>query len=232
MTHHVTPDQQTPEQPTAPGSSPHAVADQPAVGTAADAYVPHGFGVEAATLAPTEQDLRVLSRELGRPVRDVVEIPARCVCGNPLVAATAPRLSNGTPFPTVFYLAHPVITQAASRLEADGLMARMTEELAEDQDLAADYRAAHEDYLAHRERIRRASGTGEVPEIEGISAGGMPHRVKCLHAVLGHTLSVGTGINPFGDRTLTAIAAWWTPEQCACDPAWRESEPATEEARR
>ena len=140
---------------------------------------PGGFGVTVETLKPTEQDIRVLSAQLGRKVRDVVEIPARCVCGNPLVAATAPRLSNGTPFPTVFY-------------------------------------------LAERERIRLISGTDEVPEIDGISAGGMPTRVKCLHAVIGHTLSVGRGVNPMGDRGLDAIAEWWTPEVCSCDPAWRE----------
>jgi hypothetical protein len=27
---------------------------------------------------------------------------------------------------------------------------------------------------------------GDVPEIAGISAGGMPTRVKCLHALAGH----------------------------------------------
>lgn len=184
--------------------------------------VPGGFNVTAQTVKPTEQDVRVLSAQLGRKVRDVAEIPARCVCGNPLVAATAPRLSNGTPFPTVFYLAHPAITAAASRLEADGVMYGMTDRIAEDSELAAKYAAAHENYLAERERIRVETETGEVPEIEGISAGGMPTRVKCLHAVLGHTLSVGRGINPMGDETLNLIAQWWTPEQCACDPAWRE----------
>ena len=186
------------------------------------ARTPGGFGVTVETLTPTEQDIRVLSAQLGRKVRDVIEIPARCVCGNPLVAATAPRLSNGTPFPTVFYLAHPVITAAASRLEAGGLMYEMTDSLAEDADLAAQYAAAHENYLAERERIRLISGTEEVPEIDGISAGGMPTRVKCLHAVIGHTLAVGRGVNPMGDRGLDAIAEWWTPEVCSCDPAWRE----------
>ena len=111
---------------------------------------PGGFGVTVETLKPTEQDIRVLSAQLGRKVRDVVEIPARCVCGNPLVAATAPRLSNGTPFPTVFYLAHPVITADASRLEAGGLMYEMTDALAEDAELAAAYAAAHENYLPTR----------------------------------------------------------------------------------
>lgn len=188
-----------------------------------DTGSPGGFGVTAETLAPSALDIHVLSQELGRQVRDVAEIPARCVCGNPLVAATAPRLSNGSPFPTVFYLAHPVITAAASRFEAEGKMYEMTDRIAEDPEIAQQYQAAHENYIAERERIRLQTGTEEVPEIDGISAGGMPTRVKCLHAVLGHTLSVGRGINPFGDETLDLIAEYWTPEQCACDPAWRES---------
>lgn len=184
---------------------------------------PQGFGVTVETLMPTDQDIRVLSAQLGRTVRDVIEIPARCVCGNPLVAATAPRLSNGSPFPTVFYLAHPAITAAASRLEAGGLMYEMTDALAADPELASRYTLAHENYLAERERIRLISGTDEVPEIENISAGGMPTRVKCLHAVIGHTLAVGCGINPMGDWGLDEIADWWTPQVCACEPSWRDA---------
>lgn len=184
---------------------------------------PQGFGVTVETLTPTDQDIRVLSAQLGRTVRDVIEIPARCVCGNPLVAATAPRLSNGSPFPTVFYLAHPAITAAASRLEAGGLMYEMTDALADDTELASRYTLAHENYLAERERIRLISGTDEVPEIENISAGGMPTRVKCLHAVIGHTLAVGRGINPMGDWGLDEITDWWTPQVCACEPSWRDA---------
>lgn len=184
---------------------------------------PQGFGVTVETLTPTDQDIRVLSAQLGRTVRDVIEIPARCVCGNPLVAATAPRLSNGNPFPTVFYLAHPAITAAASRLEAGGLMYEMTDALADDTELANRYALAHENYLVERERIRLISGTDEVPEIENISAGGMPTRVKCLHAVIGHTLAVGRGINPMGDWGLDEITDWWTPQVCACEPSWRDA---------
>jgi hypothetical protein len=169
---------------------------------------------------PSAQDLDVLSRQLGRPVRDVVEIPARCVCGNPLVAATSPRLSNGTPFPTTFYLTHPVITAAVSRLEAAGLMSRMNERLTADSALAADYRAAHEAYLDSRAEIGARSGTGAVPEIDGISAGGMPTRVKCLHVLVGHSLAAGPGVNPLGDEAIAAISEWWTVDRCYCDGAW------------
>jgi uncharacterized protein len=172
---------------------------------------------------PSPQDLEVLSRQLGRPVRDVVEIPARCVCGNPLVAATAPRLGNGTPFPTTFYLTHPVITSAVSRLEAAGVMNEMNERLAGDADLAAAYRSAHEAYLAARAAIGERSGIGAVPEIDGISAGGMPTRVKCLHVLVGHSLAAGPGINPLGDQAIAAISEWWTADRCYCDGAWDTS---------
>ncbi|WP_255612602.1 MULTISPECIES: DUF501 domain-containing protein [Micrococcus] len=175
--------------------------------------------------AVTEQDLDTLSRQLGRPVRDVVEVGARCVCGNPLVATTAPRLSNGIPFPTTFYLTHPVLTAAVSRLEAGGLMAEMNDRLAADPELAAAHRAAHEAYLAERERIRVASGTGEVPEIAHVSAGGLPDRVKCLHALVGHALAAGPGVDPLGDEAIAAVAEWWTPGVCACAGAWDEAAP-------
>ncbi|WP_285727394.1 DUF501 domain-containing protein [Psychromicrobium xiongbiense] len=172
------------------------------------------------TSQPTADDLKTLSLQLGRPVRDVVEIPARCVCGNPLVAATAPRLSNGIPFPTTFYLTHPVITAAVSRVEADGEMARMNDRLAHDDALAAAHQQAHEAYLAAREALRERIGMAEVPEIAGVSAGGMPQRVKCLHVMVGHTLAAGPGVNVLGDETLALIAPWWTAERCFCEGAW------------
>jgi hypothetical protein len=158
-------------------------------------------------------------------VRDVVEIPARCLCGNPLVAATAPRLSNGIPFPTTFYLTHPILTAAASRLEAAGLMNEMTDRLAADADLAAHYQKAHEGYIAAREAIGERAGTGPVPEIAGISAGGMPTRVKCLHVLIGHSLAAGPGVNPLGDEALAGVAQWWTADKCYCNGAWDDAAP-------
>ncbi|WP_150462793.1 DUF501 domain-containing protein [Nesterenkonia ebinurensis] len=172
---------------------------------------------------PTSEDLETLSLQLGRPVRDVVEIPARCRCGSPLVAATAPRLSNGIPFPTTFYLTHPTLTAAASRLEAAGVMAEMTQRLKDDDALAGQYRQAHQHYLAERERIRGKAGLDPVWEIEGISAGGMPERVKCLHVLAAHALAAGPGVNPLGDETLERISSEWTPQTCTCETAWDHS---------
>jgi hypothetical protein len=157
---------------------------------------------------PSERDVRIVSQQLGRPARDVVGIAARCVCGNPTVVSTAPRLTDGTPFPTLYYLSHPAATAAISHLEAEHVMAELQDDLAEDEELRAAYAAAHASYLADRESIL------VVPELAGVSAGGMPVRVKCLHALAGHALAAGPGVNPIGDIALARAS--WSPEVCEC----------------
>lgn len=100
----------------------------------------------------------------------------------------------------------------------------MSDRITEDAQLAEQYRAAHEHYLGERRRIGEKAGIGEVPEIEGISAGGMPTRVKCLHVLVGHSLAAGPGVNPLGDETLGLIADTWSTDRCACDPEWRTAD--------
>lgn len=156
---------------------------------------------------PSEADITEVSRQLGRPARGVVGIAARCVCGKPTVVATNPRLPDGTPFPTLYYLSHPAATASLSTLEATGVMPELAAELV-DEAVGAAYRAAHESYLADRESI------AVVPEIAGYSAGGMPDRVKCLHALAAHSLAAGPGVNPIGDRALERAS--WSPERCEC----------------
>lgn len=156
------------------------------------------------------RDLEVLREQLGREPRGVVLIAARCVCGNPVVVRTLPRLDDGTPFPTTYYLTHPSAVAALSTLEADGVMREMSARLDSDEGLAFRYRIAHECYLADRDEL------GEVDEIAGVSAGGMPSRVKCLHALAAHALAVGPGVNPFGDEAVEAIRALWRRDRCTC----------------
>ncbi len=144
-------------------------------------------------------DLAVVAEQLGREPRGVVEVAYRCPSGHPGVVKTLPRLPNGTPFPTVYYLTCPRAVSAVSTLEASGLMTEMSARLADDEDLATRYRAADEAYLADREAVGRVDG------ISGIGAGGMPTRVKCLHVLVGHALAAGRGVNPFGDEALDAM---------------------------
>ncbi|MGH3385415.1 MAG: DUF501 domain-containing protein [Nocardioidaceae bacterium] len=154
-------------------------------------------------------DLDAVSRQLGRPARSVVAVAHRCPCGQPDVVATRPRLDDGTPFPTLYYLTCPRAAALVGTLEASGLMREMTQRLADEPDLASAHRRAHESYIAARADLL------DVPEIAGTSAGGMPDRVKCLHVLVGHALAAGPGVNPLGDEALAMLGDWWAAGPCA-----------------
>jgi hypothetical protein len=153
-------------------------------------------------------DERVIEAQLGRPPRAIHAVGHRCPCGHPDVVATEPRLEDGTPFPTTFYLTCPRAASMIGTLEASGLMKEMSDRLAVDPELAAGYASAHESYLTFRESI------GHVPEIAGVSAGGMPARVKCLHVLAGQALAQGRGVNPLGDEVLDLLGAFWAAGPC------------------
>ncbi|MBF6205365.1 DUF501 domain-containing protein [Streptomyces gardneri] len=168
--------------------------------------------------APNDQDLAIIAEQLGRAPRGVLAVAYRTPDGIPAVVKTAPRLPDGTPFPTLYYLTDPRLTAEASRQESAGVMREMTERLGADPELAAAYRAAHESYLAERDEIE-SLGTD-------FTGGGMPERVKCLHVLIAHALAKGPGVNPLGDEAValaaehglrgTAIPADWPayPPNC------------------
>ena len=158
---------------------------------------------------PTQEDLDVIQAQLGRTPRDVHAIAYRCPCAKPAVVETPPRLSDGTPFPTFYYATCPRLTGAISTLETTGMMAEMQERLSTDLEVAGAYAAAHNAY----EAARSALGM-DVPEVKGITAGGMPDRVKCLHSLVAHSLAAGPGVNPFGDEALAALPKWWEADSC------------------
>ena len=82
---------------------------------------------------------------------------------------TRPRLPDGTPFPTLYYLTCPRAAAAIGTLESSGLMREMEARLAADPELAAA--------LPRGARgLPRASATrsSRSPRSTGISAGGMP----------------------------------------------------------
>jgi hypothetical protein len=160
-------------------------------------------------ITPAERE--IVARQLGRPPRAVRSVAHRCPCGQPDVVETFPRLEDGTPFPTLYYLTCPRATAAASRLESTGRMREWQDDLGTDPELAAGYRAAHESYLAERNAL------GVLPTRN--TAGGMPDRVKCLHALAGHALAAGPGVNPIGDRAVEAMGEWWAAGRCALPAA-------------
>jgi uncharacterized protein len=155
-------------------------------------------------------DETAISAQLGRVPRGQLAVAHRCPCGLPDVIQTAPRLPDGSPFPTLYYLTCPRAAAAVGSLEASGLMRDMTERLADDA-IRERYAAAHRDYLARRDEAATTAGVEPLPSGTQ-SAGGMPERVKCLHALVAHELV--TGVNPFGREALDSIGAWWTAGPC------------------
>lgn len=158
-----------------------------------------------------ERDEAVIAAQLGRAPRGLLGVAHRCPCGLPDVAETAPRLPDGSPFPTLYYLTCPRAAAAVSKLEAAGLMRDMTARLADDG-LRQRYETAHRDYVARRETAARDAGVEPLPAGTQ-SAGGMPGRVKCLHALVAHELAAGE-VNPFGREALDAVGAWWLAGPC------------------
>lgn len=157
--------------------------------------------------------MKAVGAQLGRDPRAIHEVGHRCPCGLPDVVTTLPRLPSGTPFPTTFYLTCPRAASRIGTLEGSGLMKEMEARLAADPELAAAYAAAHQRYLAVRAELGRDAGQ-DVPEIDGISAGGMPDRVKCLHVLAGQSLAQGRGVNPLGDEVLDLLGPWWEAGPC------------------
>jgi uncharacterized protein len=168
--------------------------------------------VTSVTTAPSATELAAVERQLGRPPRGVMAIAHYCPCGLPDVVQTAPRLPDGTPFPTLYYLTCPRACAAMSRLEAAGLMREMAGQLAADPLLRERYLAAHRDYVARRAQAGRQAGVEPLPAGTQ-SAGGMPGRVKCLHALAAHELAV-PGANPLGAEAVRAAGDWWEAGPC------------------
>ncbi|MEE2053834.1 DUF501 domain-containing protein [Nocardiopsis tropica] len=187
-------------------------ADQPVPGRAAG---PAGARPEGHSENPVAaRDIAAIELQLGRTPRGVRGVAHRCPCGLPDVVRTAPRLEDGTPFPTLYYLTCPRAASAIGRMENSGRMREMQDRLATDPGLAEAYTRAHESYIEERAEQARLDGVEPLPE--GMqSTGGMPARVKCLHALVGHELAA-PGTNPFGAEALEELPQWWDRGPCVC----------------
>jgi len=155
----------------------------------------------AAAPSVDEVEREVLSAQLGRPARGAPAVVHRCAYGLPTVARVQPRLEDGTPFPTVFWLICPVLRSRVGRLEADHAMVGLNARLEDEPELAREYAAASERYIAFRDEL-------DTPLPGDPSTGGMPRYIKCLHVHAAHHLA--TGDNPIGGWTVDNA----TPAPC------------------
>ena len=151
----------------------------------------------------TDHDAAVAAAQLGRPTRGSISVARRCVYGLPVVIKTSPRLDDGSPFPTLYYLTCPVAVREIGRLEAAGEMRRYQDLLAHDDEMHAEYERAHKRYKAQRDAIE------DIGEVQ--TAGGMPGRVKCLHALYAHDRA---DANPIGASVSEQIEPLPCPGRC------------------
>ncbi len=145
-------------------------------------------GWAAALPEASAGERRLIEKQLGRKTRGSVAVAARCRYGLPAVVRTAPHLPDGTPFPTLYWLSCPAARVAVGRLEAAGWNGALSERIAAEPELARAHAQAHASYLAQRDAM------GLLPGSPGV--GGLPGRVKCLHALYAH--EVATGADPVG----------------------------------
>lgn len=152
----------------------------------------------------TEKEQKEVEKSLGRYPEGMACVGAR---GNGrILAVVVKSIVRGRPFPTVFYLTDKRLCRRASQLESAGFMKGWQERLKTDEELGRAYLRAHLMYLCFRGEVEKATKAEPYPF--PFSAGGMPERVKCLHALLAQSLVMGPGINPIGDETAREMEVW------------------------
>jgi len=164
-----------------------------------------GYATQIGRPPIAARDAALATAMIGRPLRGRSAVAVRCGWGLPAVLRVSPRLDDGTPFPTLFWLACPLANRAVGRLEAGGAMNGLSDRLAGDAELARAYAGAARRYVEARDKLG-----GPLPQSD--AAGGMPHRVKCLHSLYGHHLA--TRDNPVGAWVADRVEPMACPGPC------------------
>jgi uncharacterized protein len=151
-----------------------------------------------------ETDREVVARQIGREPRAFRRVAVRCPFGRPAVTEQDAADSNGSPFPTMYWVTCPHLVAEISRVEAAGGVERWTRAVADEPELAASLDAAN----AEQRRLR--------PEIDAGIAGARvgAGSLKCLHAHVAFALA-RPGYD-LGDRMVAELGALW-PERCCSE---------------
>lgn len=152
--------------------------------------------MDVRVLEHTEDDRAVVERQLGRPARGRWAVARRCHLGVPMVIESHPRMPDGSPFPTLFWLTCPLLVKRASQLESAGALAATSARLGDDAQTRRRLAIALARYRARRDAHEPLPPDTAPP-------GGGPERVKCLHAHVAHELADPP--NPVGADVLARV---------------------------
>ncbi|MCK8827507.1 DUF501 domain-containing protein [Natroniella acetigena] len=176
----------------------------------------------------TQEQLKILTKQLGREPRNVTEIAKQCAGGYPQVITTKPILVKEDSFgifPTTFWLTCSELNYRIGRLEGEGMVQQIQKRIKSEQKLENKLKKAHQSYAKQRVdladqqllarlkeenkgqyNVLKESGVGGIMDFEGI---------KCLHTHYAHYLV--DPINPVGqivDDLLKERFAILVPEDC------------------
>jgi hypothetical protein len=163
-------------------------------------------------------DRAVVTRQLGRQPRAFRRVVVRCPFGRPAVTEQSAYDADGEPFPTTYYLTCPQLVAAVSRLEAAGGVARWTEAVRKEPELARSLARASEEQRSVRHALAGEGGRrdgGASLEL-GIGGAGRSGSLKCLHAQVAYALA-RPGYE-LGERILGELGALW-PQSGCCTPS-------------
>jgi len=150
-------------------------------------------------------DRAAVTVQIGRTPRSATEVIVRCHLGLPVVTRVPPILEDGTPFPTLYWLACPLAVARVGRLESRGGVRTAEAMLETDPELRLRHERSSFRYRAQREALLPLGHEGPAPAggVGGAAAG-----VKCLHA---HYADHAAGNdNPIGEW----VAAEVEPLDC------------------
>lgn len=150
-------------------------------------------------------DREVVTVQIGRDPHDGSDVVSRCHLDLPVVIKVPPVRSDGTPFPTLYWLTCPLTRSRVGRLESEGGVRRMEGKASSDPIFAEALARANDDYKRERDALV-PEGAALVPS-GGV--GGAQSGVKCLHAHYAHTRAGRP--NPVGEL----VASWVEPLDCA-----------------
>ena len=161
--------------------------------------------------APSQHELDIIARQLGRAPRGIEAVAATDGAGTPLVLRMAP-IVDGKPFPTLYWLCSERLKVAISHLEAVGIIKQLEQQLQEDAEFLAAYHQSHRNYVAERWEYMTPAQKAEVDQ-RGYQAvltergvGGITNwdQVRCLHTQYAHHLGSHNVIGQWMD-TVYAI---------------------------
>jgi len=129
--------------------------------------------------SPAEDELSVITAQLGRVPRTPFRVASRCVFGFPTTIVSPSLLSDETPFPAYAWLTCPWIAERVGALESSGEISRWSVRATEDDELAAEL--SRTDAAVRDARAAESGGVDACAHV-GIAGQRDPLLVKCLHA--------------------------------------------------